>query len=248
VRSIRWILAGSRPASLHDIAIATGLTVLFLGPHPDDFDAVGVTMRRLQAAGAVIHVAVDRSGSGIEDDTCSPSTLEIKAAIREEEQRCSCRFFGLPDDRLTFLRLEEDDTAQLVDSPHNAGLLRDLLALLRPAWVVLPHGNDTNIGHQGMAAMVRRIAPEAGYPIVALFHRDPKTISLRTDIYTAFGEEDAQWKAQLLRFHNSQHRRNLNTRGRGFDERILDMNRQTAQELGLRELHAEAFEAEAFGV
>ena len=150
--------------SLQDISIPTGLTVLFLGPHPDDFDAVGVTMRRLQAGGATIHVAVDRSGSGIEDGYCSPPTLEVKAAIREEEQRRSCRFFGLPDDHLTFLVLEEDDTAQLLDSPRNTDLLRALLASLRPAWVVLPHGHDTNVGHQRMAAMFAASRPKRDTP------------------------------------------------------------------------------------
>ena len=247
MRNISQLLTGPRPAPLQDISIPTGLVVLFLGPHPDDFDAVGVTMRRLQAGGATLHVAVDRSGSGIEDGYCSPPTPEVKAAIREAEQRRSCRFFGLPDDRLIFLRLEEDDTAQLLDSPHNADLLRDLIATLRPGWIVLPHGHDTNVGHQRMAAMACRIAPEAGYPIAALFNRDPKTISLRTDIYTAFGEEDAQWKAQLLRFHDSQQQRNLNTRGHGFDKRILDTNRQIARELGLQAPYAEAFEVEIFG-
>ena len=95
--------------------------------------------------------------------------------------------------------------------------------------------------------MVRRIALEAGYPIVAFFNRDPKTISLRMDIYTAFGEEDAQWKAQLLRFHDSQQQRNLNMRGHGFDKRILDTNRQIARELELQAPYAEAFEVEMFG-
>ena len=44
---------------------------------------------------------------------------------------------------------------------------------------------------------------------------------MRYDFYTAFGPEEAEWKATLLRFHSSQHQRNLNTRGKGFDERIL---------------------------
>ena len=82
MRYISQLLAGPRPAPLQDISIPTGLVVLFLGPHPDDFDAVGVTMHRLQAGGATLHVAVDRSGSGIEDGYCSPPTPEVKAAIR----------------------------------------------------------------------------------------------------------------------------------------------------------------------
>ena len=65
---------------------------------------------------------------------------------------------------------------------------------------------------------------------------------MRIDCYTEFGEEEAQWKSNLLRFHASQHQRNLNTRNRGFDERILDMNRLSARELGSGKEYAEAFE------
>jgi hypothetical protein len=57
-----------------------------------------------------------------------------------------------------------------------------------------------------------------------------------------FGEEDAQWKAALLRCHGSQHQRNLNVRGHGMDERILRVDRQTARDLGCIEEFAEVFE------
>ena len=87
----------------------------------------------------------------------------------------------------------------------------------------------------------------AGYPIIALYIRDPKTIRLRMDVYTPFGEAEAQWKAGLLRCHESQHRRNLRTRGHGFDDRILNTNRQIALELGVPAPYAEAFEIERFG-
>ena len=65
---------------------------------------------------------------------------------------------------------------------------------------------------------------------------------MRYDFYTAFGPEEADWKATLLRFHQSQHQRNLNTRGKGFDERILEVNRQTADECPGDQEFAEAFE------
>jgi hypothetical protein len=72
------------------------------------------------------------------------------------------------------------------------------------------------------------------------------TIALRMDLYTGFDEEEAPWKAQLLRFHDSQQHRNLTTRGAGFDARILADNRQTARELGLARPFAEAFEIELY--
>lgn len=94
--------------------------------------------------------------------------------------------------------------------------------------------------------MLRRIAASAGYSITAFQNRDPKTISMRHDVYTVFGEKDAEWKGRLLRFHESQQQRNLNTRGYGLDERILGVNRKVAQEDLQRDGYAEAFELEFF--
>ena len=84
--------------------------------------------------------------------------------------------------------------------------------------------------------------------LAALLFRDPKTTGIRTDLYTDFGDDEAAWKAELLRFHDTQHQRNLNTRGHGLDDRILAVNRTIADELGLEEPYAEAFEVELFGM
>ena len=90
--------------------------------------------------------------------------------------------------------------------------------------------------------MFRKMASALGYPVTALLAKDPKTISMRHDLYTVFGPEEAEWKAELLRFHQSQHQRNLNTRGYGFDERILRVNRESARELLKNDMYAETFE------
>ncbi len=45
-----------------------------------------------------------------------------------------------------------------------------------------------------------------------------------------------------MRFHDSQHQRNLATRGYGLDARILNFNKQTARELSLEHKYAKAFE------
>ena len=66
--------------------------LLALAPHPDDFDAIGATMRFFKENGNPIHVAVATSGaSGVEDTFCTPPTPETKKAVREKEQRASCR-------------------------------------------------------------------------------------------------------------------------------------------------------------
>jgi hypothetical protein len=69
---------------------------------------------------------------------------------------------------------------------------------------------------------------------------------MRHDVYTVFREKDAEWKGQLLRFHESQQQRNLNTRNHGLDERVLRVNRTIAQESLQMNMYAEAFELEFF--
>jgi hypothetical protein len=79
-------------------------------------------------------------------------------------------------------------------------------------------------------------------PVVVFLNKDPKTIGIRNDVITTFGEAEAGWKGELLRFHKSQHERNLRTRNHGFDERILNVNRKDAEELGLQNKYVEIFE------
>jgi LmbE family N-acetylglucosaminyl deacetylase len=242
------LFAGERPRSLRALRLPPTLIVLVLGPHPDDFDAVAVTLRLLSENGNPIHVGVVRSGSGVQDSYCSPPTLDAKAAVREAEQRRSCRFFGLPEESLTFLQLDEDEEEQPKESPENLRRLREFILSVRPDVVVLPHGDDTNAGHQRIFSMFAQIAQGANRPIAALLNRDPKTITMRIDLYTEFGKDEAVWKARMLRFHDSQQSRNLNTRGSGFDERILNTNRQIAREISCAAEYAEAFELLLYGV
>lgn len=69
---------------------------------------------------------------------------------------------------------------------------------------------------------------------------------MRHDVYTVFGEKDAEWKSQLIQFHESQQQRNLNTRNHGLDERVLRVNREIAQDNLQMHTYAEAFEIEFF--
>lgn len=244
----RWWkeLEASRPVALRAILIPPGLRVAVLGPHPDDFDAIGITLRLLRDNGNPIHVAVLSSASGVEDCYCteSPPTPEFKSQIRVDEQRRSCRFFGLPDENLVFPDMDQDEHWQPVAGEHNAGLLRTFMNEVQPDLVFLPHGNDGNAGHQATFALLSMAVAGWNAPLAAFYIRDPKTISMRIDAYTPFSEEDACWKAELLRFHDTQQQRNLNTRGHGLDIRILEVNRSIAAELGLDAPCAEGFQIE----
>jgi LmbE family N-acetylglucosaminyl deacetylase len=220
-----------------------------VAPHPDDFDAIGVTLRMLHARGVDVHLCVLTSGArGVEDGFCSPPLPELKARIRLMEQRDSCHFFGLPPERIAFLRLSEGQDGELLESPLNLNRLRAHLEELQPHLLFLPHDNDTNAGHRRAGAMVRAIVDGWARPVALLWNEDPKTVALRRDALMPFGDTEAQWKARLLRFHASQQARNLRTRGRGFDERILETNRRSLKALRaqlpapLQAQYAEVFE------
>jgi LmbE family N-acetylglucosaminyl deacetylase len=218
-----------------------------LGPHPDDFDEIAVTLRRLADNGNPLHAAVVRSGSGVLDAYAPDLTWEKKAAIREREQRNSLRFFGLPDSCIHFLSLDNDaDEGQLCETPRNVGILKSLLAAHEPDLLFLPHGNDTNSAHRALYAMVRGIASEQRRAVTLFLNRDPKTVSMRTDLYASFHQAEAGWKAEMLRFHDTQHQRNLLTRGHGVDARILEGNRTFARDLSLDAPYAETFEVEHY--
>ena len=242
------LFKGKRPISLAKARVAKDLRVLYLAPHPDDFDAVGIAMRWFKENGNPLSVAVATSGaSGVEDSYGSAASWQAKAEIREREQAAACRFFGMDDAHVSFLRLEEDHAGHPADTENNLERTRHHVLDVHPDIVCLPHGNDANTAHQRIYAMFRRIASAAGYPIVALLNRDPKTLGMRLDLYITFGKQEADWKGNLLRFHQSQHQRNLNLRRHGFDDRILTVNRQIAQEiLPGKNLFAEGFELEFF--
>ena len=235
------LFSGPRPLLLTQLALPASLTIMVLAPHPDDFDAIGVSMRFLHGRGHAIHLAVLTSGaSGVEDGFDGAHTNADKAAIREIEQHASCRFFGLPPERISFLRLWENN-----DDAANCERLRAYLSSQRPDLVFLPHGNDTNHTHRRTYESFRSIAEQDRMRLWACLNRDAKTLSMRSDLYMGFGEEEAAWKARLLRFHRSQHERNLRTRNQGFDERVLRLNREIAT-VGGSLPYAEAFELQRF--
>ncbi len=214
-----------------------------MAPHPDDFDCVAVTLRLLHENGSIIHLAVLTSGaSGVEDAYVGCSATSAKARVREAEQAASCAFFGLPRNRLRFLHLAEDEAGHLADNIANEQTVLNVLNCWRPQFVFMPHGNDPNLAHRRAHAMVRRCLATQRSTATLLLNRDPKTLGMREDLFVLFDERRAEWKRELLRFHDSQQARNLRTRGGGFDARILDNNAKVAANAGVRGPYAEVFE------
>ncbi|MFA5191572.1 MAG: PIG-L family deacetylase [Verrucomicrobiia bacterium] len=242
---LQRLLDRPRPAAIPAIQWPAELRLFVLAPHPDDFDAIGVTLRFFQRNGNAIHLAVvSGSASGVLDEFCPSPDNATKAAAREQEQRNSLRFFGLGEEHVTFLRLEEDDAGAPLDDAGNEAAIRRQLLPHRPQIVFLPHGADSNAGHRRVHAMFLRVASSFDEPVAAFLIRDPKTLSFRSDLYMPFDEEAARWKRRLLLHHCSQEHRNRRQRGRGFDDRILDVNRQIAAELSCDAPFAEAFQVE----
>jgi LmbE family N-acetylglucosaminyl deacetylase len=240
---VAHLLSGPRPIRLDAVAWPRGLAVAVLGPHPDDFDCIAVTLRLLHQRGARLAVAVLSTGiSGVEDADADPPTPAGKAALRQAEQIASCRRFGLPAEALTFLPLEEDAAGEPAEVPANCALIGSFLAAQQPDLVFLPHGHNQKGGHRNVHALFRAASAGRGLAVTVLLNRDPKTIAMRSDAVLPYDEEAGAWKAALLRCHATQQRRNLRTRGLGFDARILDMDRRSARELGLAEPYAELFE------
>ncbi|WP_249222803.1 PIG-L family deacetylase [Noviherbaspirillum sp. L7-7A] len=219
-----------------------------LAPHPDDFDAIAITMRYLHRQGHEVHLAVLTSGAnGVDDGWQGKHGAAEKAALREAEQRASCGFFGLPMERLVFMRLWEGGDEQYNEQAGRQAL-RTYLHVRRPDLVFLPHGNDSNWTHRRTYETFHAIAIEDGLRVHACMNLDAKTLSMRPDLYMYFGEEDAAWKAQLLRFHRSQQERNLKIRGQGFDQRVLEVNRQAAVDARGPMPYAEVFELQTFSL
>ena len=227
---------------LADAEWPAGLRVAILGPHPDDFDFVAVTLKLLHARGAEISVAVlSASAIGVEDSYCAP---EKKAETRRNEQRKSCRLFGLPDDALIFPPADEDAEGEPADNTRNCELVGDWLAARNPDLVFLPHGNDQKPGHRNVYSLFRAIVAMRKLSLIAMLCRDPKTIAMRVDAFMPYDAATAEWKRKLLLCHDTQHQRNLHTRGYGIDERLLGHDRKNAAELKIAEPFAEVFEVE----
>jgi LmbE family N-acetylglucosaminyl deacetylase len=233
-----------RKVMFNELKFPPACSIVVLAPHPDDFDAIGVSLKFLHEQSHIIHLAVLTSGAGgIDDGWNGISSAAEKTAIREAEQQASCHFFGLPSENVHFFRLWEQSSNESADYEK----LRSFLLSIRPDFVFLPHGNDSNRTHRRTYDTFHTIATMENLSLTAFLNLDAKTIEMRPDVYMFFDEQDAAWKKDLLRFHRSQQERNLNARGHGFDERVLKVNYEAALATKTGLPYAEVFELQEFG-
>lgn len=235
------------PTPLTSISFSSELRLFVLAPHPDDFDEVAVTLKHFFDNGNDIsHVVLTGAASGVLDTFVTPPTDQNKIEVREQEQNEALHFFGLPLTNVNFLRLPEADDGELLLDHACRDTVAELFSEFDPDIVSLPYGKDSNTGHQRTFALFRELATPTRKPLLALYHRDPKTLHIRMDTYVPFNSTQAEWKRKMLRYHRSQHTRNLRTRGYGFDDRILAFNEKIAAELPSDVFFAEGFQIELF--
>ncbi len=234
------------PCNIRDIPWPQHLKILVLAPHPDDFDEPADTLHFFHEKGYDIYAAVAIHGGGIDSAYAPEATLEEKREIRIEEQRKSVSYFGLPENHLRFMELINAEDEQFTDASENITHITNIINELNPDIVFCPHGNDTNRAHRLMYEIVSKIMKERQQPTALFLNRDAKTISMKNDLYFGFDEKTAIWKKTLLRLHDSQQQRNLKERGYGFDERVLMLNKNIAEELKIDEPYASVFEAQLF--
>lgn len=233
------------PANLKTLAWPASAKVLIIAPHPDDFDAIAVTLDFFRSQHFTLHLLVMSGGSkGVEDRFLDSADWLLKAATREQEQLASIRLFGLEDNQVEFLRLAEAEDGELSDSSENQQQLNEaILSQDADIWC-LPYGKDTNSGHQRTYSMVQSLKALVSKTTLILYNRDAKTTEFNTHLYCSFPLAQAEWKSTLLRCHQSQQSRNLNLRGYGFDQRVLGFNQQQAQDLPSQEAFVETFQWE----
>ena len=248
-----------------------GGKILALAPHPDDAEAVGVTLKTFAEAGCeVLYKIACLSPGGVTDEFAvalaeshglAISLIDLpqyKKELRRVEQFESAELAGFVKGNLEFLDLEEDNQGRLVESRANAGSIAAVLAEAAPDVALMPYEEDTNIDHVLVCRWFRRAAAElvaaGGKPVLGLYNRDPKTLKITEQLAVPFDEQAARWKWELLATHRSQHERNLARRGHGLDGRILRVNRPAWErvkdsleaEWASKYSYAEVFQVELF--
>lgn len=196
-------------------------------------------------------------------------TPENICEIRRAEQRAGCAIWneacpnGLPDTSLAFLELDESggdlaDRGQVLPTEANADRFCAYFAAQAPDLVFVPcvfeewplppsppepmPNGAGNLGHYRAAALIEEALRRSGRKCAVLLHRDPKTVSMHEMRHTGYDEALLKWKSRMLRAHDSQHARNMRTRGVGFAERLMAPEREKARELGLGVAAAEVFQ------
>lgn len=244
---VQLLKKNTSPISLEDCSFSSSLRLLVLAPHPDDFDAIAAMLKYFQANGNQILLLVLTGGSsGVSDSFLTRPTKHSKENIRETEQEKALAFFGFPLSQVRFLRLTEDKQGDMILDDGCRKTVGKIFRKFDPDIITLPYGEDTNPSHQRTFTLTRDLAMAASKPLLAFYNQDPKTIQIRLDAYIAFDHLTSLWKREMLRFHQSQQTRNLETRGHGFDDRILKLNKAIAKGVKANHEYAEGFQVELF--
>jgi hypothetical protein len=102
-------LADKGMLSIEDLPWPRQMRILVLAPHPDDFDAIAITLRFFHERGDSVRLCIlSSSASGVEDSFAGQPSAAVKAAIRESEQQT--RGYGF-DERI--LRVNRQAAAEI---------------------------------------------------------------------------------------------------------------------------------------
>lgn len=232
---------------------------LAIAPHPSDAERAAIFLSRLKDSGWEVRNAICTKGvAGVLDryvisNGGGKDFNARKSEIRRAEAFASARLFGIGEDCVTFLYDCHCEVGR-GDPKKDAEAIEVLLKEVAPDIVSLPSGNDENATHVGVWRAFRGAASArpTGKPLVAFYHEDPKTISMKPDLLVWFDRQGSLFKSKLLIAHDSQQQRRIERSGEGLDDRILQKNFERAQSYR-REVadapdlpFAEAFEIEIF--
>ena len=197
------------------------LSVLAIGPHPDDLEiGCGGTLLQLARSGHSLHLAVlTQGGAG----GGSGQRWKEQKAVAKHYKAKSLRWLGF------------DDTRVPLDK-EGIDVLEAVMRTVKPDLVFAPWGEDTHQDHRNTAALVRSATR---YTPNVLFYEVPSTIDFVPDVYVDITKTLAA-KYAALKLHKSQvHKVNV------ADLSIIDCARSMAHFRGYqgRVKAAEGFKA-----
>ena len=136
--NLDFLREGARPVDLRNVRWPGKLTLLVTAPHPDDFDAIGVTLRYLADQGHELHVLVAETGSGIDKVYGAGMTQAERTRLRVMEQTGSFRYFGLPEGSYRFLALDNAEDDQVADTAGNRQILEKIVTCCSCRMATIP--------------------------------------------------------------------------------------------------------------
>lgn len=137
-----------------ETAACAGRSALVLAPHPDDETlGAGATILRKVAAGSAVTVAVLTDGR--HSHRSAHLTPEALAALRRGEMAEAGARLGLPPDAVRWGGFVDGTLAAHEDAVH--GMVRDLVAELRPDEVYATCADESHPDHATLGRVARRV-------------------------------------------------------------------------------------------